>query len=78
LGHYRVDPNRGIAMGHLYLAQGAHWTGGAIVDDLEEQKLLMLSQAEIEAALENGEIKVLAWAAAVAFALRHLKKADEV
>ncbi len=26
LGHYRVDPNRGFAMGHLYLAQGAHWT----------------------------------------------------
>jgi len=77
LGHYRVDPNRGFAMGHLYLAQGAHWLGGAIVDDLEEQKLLMLSQAEIEAALENGEIKVLAWAAAVAFALRQLERADE-
>ncbi len=48
------------------------------MDDLEEQKLLMLSQAEIEAALENGEIKVLAWAAAVAFALRHIKKNSEV
>jgi len=78
LGHYRVDPNRGFAMGHLYLAQGAHWVGAGISDDLEEQKLLMLSQAEIEAALENGEIKVLAWAAAVAFALRHLKKNGEV
>jgi ADP-ribose pyrophosphatase len=78
LGHYRVDPNRGIAMGHLYLAQGAHWSGGTVVDDLEEQKLLLLSQAEIEAALDNGEFKVLAWAAVVAFALRHLKKADEV
>jgi ADP-ribose pyrophosphatase len=72
LGHYRVDPNRGIAMGHLYLAQEAHWTGGTIVDDLEEQKLLKLSQVEIEAALDNGEIKVLAWAAALAFALRQL------
>jgi ADP-ribose pyrophosphatase len=78
LGHYRVDPNRGIAMGHLYLAQGAHWSGGTVVDDLEEQKLLLLSQAEIEAALDNGEFKVLAWAAAVAFALRHLKVADEI
>jgi 8-oxo-dGTP pyrophosphatase MutT (NUDIX family) len=74
LGHYRVDPNRGIAMGHLYLAQAARWTGGTITDDLEEQKLLLLSQEEIEAALQNGEIKVLAWAAAVAFALRHLHK----
>lgn len=74
LGHYRVDPNRGIAMGHLYLAQGAHWAGPGMVDDLEEQKLLLLSQAEIEAALEAGEIKVLAWAAAVAFALRQLQR----
>jgi len=74
LGHYRVDPNRGIAMGHLYLAQGARWAGPGMVDDLEEQKLLLLSQAEIEAALEAGEIKVLAWAAAVAFALRQLQR----
>ena len=41
-------------------------------DDLEEQELLLLTRAEIEAALESGEIKVLAWAAAVAFALRRL------
>jgi len=74
LGHYRVDPNRGIAMGHLYLAQEARVVGPVIVDDLEEQELLMLSKAEIEAALENGEIKILAWAAAVAFALRHLQR----
>jgi 8-oxo-dGTP pyrophosphatase MutT (NUDIX family) len=75
LGHYRVDPNRGIAMGHLYLAQGARWVGGSVQDDLEEQKLLFLSRAELEAALDAGEIKVLAWAAAVAFALRQLDRA---
>jgi 8-oxo-dGTP pyrophosphatase MutT (NUDIX family) len=74
LGHYRVDPNRGIAMGHLYLAQGARQTGTGITDDLEEQELILLGQAEIEAALEAGEIKVLAWAAAVAFALRQLQR----
>ena len=72
LGHYRVDPNRGIAMGHLYLAQGARQVGSIIVDDLEEQELLLLSRAEIEAALEAGKIKILAWAAVVAFALRKL------
>lgn len=75
LGHYRVDPNRGIAMGHLYLAQGARRTGVGIADDLEEQELLLLSRSEIESALEAGEIKVLAWAAAVAFALRQLSRA---
>ena len=73
LGHYRVDPNRGIAMGHLYLAQEARWVGGSIVDDLEEQQLLQLSRAELEGALDAGEIKVLAWAAAVAFALRQMR-----
>lgn len=74
LGDFLVDPNRGIAMGHLFLAQDAHYVGPTIVDDLEEQHLLLLSQAEMEAALEAGEIKILAWAAAVAFALRKLQQ----
>ena len=72
LGHYRVDPNRGVAMGHLYLARQARWVAESIVDDLEEQQLLRLSRLQVEAALEAGEIKVLAWAAAVTFALRRL------
>ena len=75
LGTFRVDPNRGIAMGHLYLAQVARRVGEVIVDDLEEQELLLLSKTELEAALEAGEIKILAWAAAVAFALRKLQQA---
>jgi ADP-ribose pyrophosphatase len=73
LGNYLVDPNRGVARGHLYLAQEARWVGGSVQDDLEEQKLLFLSRAELEAALDAGEIKVLAWAAAVAFALRQMR-----
>jgi ADP-ribose pyrophosphatase len=72
LGHYLVDPNRGIATGHLYLARGARKTGEPVPDDLEEQELVRLSRSELEAALDGGEIKVLAWAAAVALALRHV------
>jgi ADP-ribose pyrophosphatase len=72
LGHFLVDPNRGIATGHLYLAQGARKTGDPIPDDLEEQQLVRLSRSELEAALDRGEIKVLAWAAAVALALRRM------
>lgn len=72
LGSYLVDPNRGIATGHLFLAQQARFAAPRDADDLEEQELLLLPRAEIESALEAGEIKVLAWAAAVAFALRHL------
>ena len=48
------------------------WVAESIVDDLEEQQLLRLSRLQVEAALEAGEIKVLAWAAAVTFALRRL------
>jgi len=72
LGSYLVDPNRGIATGHLFLARGARYIQTPIVDDLEEQELLLLTREEIENAIDKGEIKVLAWAAAVAFALRHL------
>jgi ADP-ribose pyrophosphatase len=72
LGHYRVDPNRGMAMGHLYLARHARQVTSPIVDDLEEQQLLHLTRAQLEAALTAGEFKILAWATAVALALRHL------
>ena len=71
LGSYIVDPNRGIATGHLFLARQARYVTLRDADDLEEQELLLLTRTELETALERGEIKVLAWAAAVAFALRH-------
>jgi len=72
LGSYLVDPNRGIATGHLFLAKQARYVTLRKADDLEEQDLILLSQKQVEATLERGEIKVLAWAATVAFALRHL------
>lgn len=74
LGSYLVDPNRGIATGHLFLARQARYVMPRVADDLEEQELLLLTKPELETALERGEIKVLAWAAAVAFALKHLSK----
>ena len=70
LGSYCVDPNRGVAVGHLYLARQARYVAPRNADDLEEQELLLLTRSEMEAALGQGEIKVLSWAAAVAFALR--------
>ena len=70
LGHFLVDPNRGIATGHLYLCRPARRVAEPDADDLEEQQLLELSRAELEEALDNSSIKVLAWAAAVALALR--------
>ena len=70
LGHYLVDPNRGVATGNLYLARGAHKVCEIDSDDLEEQEVVLLSRPELEHALAQGEFKILAWAAAVAFALR--------
>jgi ADP-ribose pyrophosphatase len=76
LGCYRVDPNRGMAVGHLYLARGVHRTADPVADDLEEQELLTLTRAELESALDRGEFKVLAWASAVALALRYLSTTE--
>lgn len=73
LGGYKVGANRGIATGHLFLACGAQRVTEPNADDLEEQELLLLSHPEIECALKSSEFKGLAWAAAVALALRHLK-----
>ena len=72
LGSYRVDPNRGVATGHLYLARQARYVAPRNADDLEEQELILLTRSEMEEALDGGEFKVLAWAASVAFALREL------
>lgn len=72
LGEYLVDPNRGVATGHLFLASRAYQAGLPDSDDLEQQETLLLTRGELESALEQGEFKILAWAAAVAFALRRL------
>jgi ADP-ribose pyrophosphatase len=72
LGRYAVDGNRGAGTAHLFLARNAAFVGATTSDDLEEQELLLLSRAEVEAALVAGEFKVLAWAAVMALALGRL------
>jgi ADP-ribose pyrophosphatase len=72
LGRYVVDGNRGCGHANLFLARGARWQQPIDADDLEEQEMLLLSKDELTSALQNGEFKVLAWAAAVALALPHL------
>ena len=72
LGQYRVDANRGVGMAHFFLALQARHVADRNADDLEEQHLLLLTRAELEATLDAGQFKALPWAAAVALALRHL------
>ena len=72
LGSYVLDPNRGVATMHLFLALDANQVAQPDSDDLEDQELLLLSRDEIEAALRAGEFKVVAWAAVVAMALNYM------
>ncbi len=72
LGCYTVDGNRGAGKAHLFLARGARFVGTVYSDDLEEQELLQLSRAEVEAALAEGAFKVIAWATVMALALLHM------
>ncbi|MBA3946138.1 MAG: NUDIX hydrolase [Herpetosiphonaceae bacterium] len=72
LGQYQVDGNRGGGIGYMFLAKGARRIGEANADDLEDQVLLELSRADLEAALLAGEFKVLSWATVVALALVRL------
>jgi len=74
LGHYVVDGNRGAGTAYLFLAKGAKQVQAINADDLEEQELLLLSRAEVQAALLAGEFKVVSWATVVALAL--LRSAD--
>jgi ADP-ribose pyrophosphatase len=72
LGGYALDPNRGIATMHLFLAMNSRRVAEPITDDLEDQQLVILSRSEIAAALQAGEFKVLAWSAVVSMSLNYL------
>ena len=69
LGSFAVDGNRGAGVAHLWLATGAHKVAEINADDLEEQKMLLLTREEVKAALLAGAFKGLSWAAAIALAL---------
>ncbi len=74
LGHFAVDGNRGVAVANLFLALGAHRVAEIHADDLEEQQLVLLTRAEIETALANGEFRLLPWSANIALALLRLDR----
>ena len=72
LGSYILDPNRGIATMHLYLAVNASQVAAPDCDDLEDQEMMYLSKTELENGLKAGEFKILSWAAVVAMALNYM------
>ncbi len=71
-GKYILDPNRGVADMHLYLALGAKIVTEPIIDDLEDQELIFLNRDEIEKALSSGEFKILTWATVISMSLLYL------
>jgi ADP-ribose pyrophosphatase len=77
LGSHILDPNRGIATMHLFLALNAKKVAEPESDDLEDQELVILSRSEIEQALKAGEFKVLAWSAVVALSLNYLYMSEQ-
>ncbi|HNB50709.1 MAG TPA: NUDIX hydrolase, partial [Anaerolineales bacterium] len=72
LGSHILDPNRGFATMHLFLALNARQVAEPNSDDLEDQELVSLSRDELEKALFAGEFKVIAWSAVVSLALNYL------
>lgn len=72
LGSSVVDANRGAGVANLFLALDAEAKLPRHADDLEEQELLLLSRADLEAALDRGDFKVLAWVTAIALGLRFI------
>ena len=72
LGTYPVDANRGAGNAWFYLAEEARFAGRGESDDLEEQQPLLLTRAELDAVLDNAEVKALPWVACFLAALRVL------
>ena len=73
LGGHILDPNRGIATMHLFLALDAKQVTEPNSDDLEDQELVFLTRSELEDALNAGEFKIVAWSAVVAMSLNYLR-----
>ncbi len=68
LGSFTMNANYGCGTMHLFLAEGAHASVAANNDDLEESELVLLTRDELRAAIGNGEVAVLAAAAAILLA----------
>lgn len=77
LGKYILDPNRGVADMHLFLALGAKLVAEPVVDDLEDQELILLNRHEIEKALFAGEFKILTWATVISMSFLYLDSHSE-
>jgi ADP-ribose diphosphatase len=75
-----ADANRGMGVGHLFLAVDATYKGvDAAHDDLEAQELVVLSQNEAEELMLStpSGMKMLSWGATMAYAMLHLNRLNK-
>lgn len=77
LGSHILDPNRGIATIHLFLALNAYKVTEPNSDDLEDQELLLMGWDDLEIAYRNGAFKILSWSAVVAMSLNFLMNIND-
>ena len=70
LGSFAVNANYGCGTAHFFAAEGARQTTALNSDDLEDTELLLLSQQELNTALERGEFAAVAAVAAILLAIR--------
>ncbi len=64
-----ADANRGCGIGHLFLAADARFEATTTSDDLEEQRPVWVTTAELEELLFSNAFKCHSWAATVALSL---------
>ena len=65
-----MNANYGCGTAHFFAAEGARQTTALNSDDLEDTELLLLSQQELNTALERGEFAAVAAVAAILLAIR--------
>lgn len=71
LGSFMTDANRGNGKGHYFMARNAYKTDQiALSDDLEEQRLLFFTAAELQKALDMNQVKIITWQAGFSMALQ--------
>jgi ADP-ribose pyrophosphatase len=74
LGSFVVDANRGVGVGHFFLAEGARQVAASTHDDLEGFEVKWVDLAEVKQALMDGRVGISSYAANLALALLTLSK----
>lgn len=59
LGAYMVNANQGGAWSHMFRATGCRRVADPLSDDLEDTEILLLTRAELLAAIGRGEMTLL-------------------